>query len=81
MADIVFKNELGKEMKIMISNKKLNGLKGAKNTPVTYKGCNLILRSVEHSTDINMTKKELFTLKKIITQYLKDAGKKSEIED
>lgn len=76
---LIFKNELGKEVKIQFSEKNTAGAKGSKNTPVDYQGVHVKLTSIDHNLDVILTKKELDKLRSHAAKFLKEVGKKSEI--
>ena len=77
----MFKNEMGKEVKISYSVSKMRGMKGAKNKPVTYDGIHVKLSSVDHNADFQLTKKELDKLRFGANKFMKEVGKKSELDE
>jgi hypothetical protein len=76
---LTFKNELGKEVKITLTETSMEGYKGAKNVPVNYKGIHLVMSSVDHNMNVKLTKKELDKLRFFSAKCLKEFGKKSEV--
>ena len=76
---IIFKNELGKEVKITYGEKSTKGMKGAKNVPVDYKGVTVKMSSVDHNFEVVLTKKELDKMRFQATKFLKVVGKKSDV--
>lgn len=78
---LIFKNELGKEVKIQFLEKKMNGSKGSKNIPVEYQGIHVKLSSVDHNLDLMLTKKELDKVRSHAAKFLKEVGKKSDYRE
>jgi accessory colonization factor AcfC len=76
---IIFKNELGKEVKINFEESDMRGLKGAKNVDVIYTGVKVSLSSVERNINFELSNKELNTLRLQISKYIKITGKTSEV--
>ena len=77
----MFKNELGKEVKVVMTAKQMSGMKGAKNLPVEYQGINLKMTSVDHNFEVSLTKKELDKIRFESNKFLKEIGRKSEPEE
>lgn len=75
---MIFKNELGKEVKIQFTEERATGLKGARNQEVKYKGVNIKMTSVDHNLEVLLTKKELDKLRLHASKFLREVGKKSE---
>ena len=78
---LMFKNELGKEVKIQFTEKKSTGMKGSRNVPVEYQAVHVKLSSVDHNADLVLTKKELDKLRSHAGKFLKEVGKKSEYKE
>jgi hypothetical protein len=78
---LIFKNELGKEVKIQFSEKKTPGMKGSKNIPVEYQAVHIKLSSVDHNADLILTKKELDKMRSHAAKFLKEVGKKSDYRE
>lgn len=76
---LIFKNELGKEVKIQFMEEKASGLKGARNEEVKYKGVRVKLTSVDHNLEVLLTKKELDKLRSHSAKFFKEVGRKSEL--
>lgn len=76
---LIFKNELGKEVKVVFSERKMEGMKGSKNEKIEYKGVHIKLTSVDHNLETSLTKKELDKIRFHASKYLKVVGKKSEV--
>ena len=78
---VIFKNEMGKECKVVLSEKEGKGMKGAKNLPVSYKGIHVKFSSVDHNFETFLTKKELDKLRGLSGKFFKEVGKKSELKE
>jgi hypothetical protein len=76
---LIFKNELGKEVKIKFEECSMKGLKGAKNIEANYTGVKVSITSVERHIIFELSKKELNVLRLQASKYIKTVGKSSDL--